>query len=257
MSREGTDAPTEARRDRDGVAAHPVFVPAGSRFDDPTLATFDAAYALIANAFVYPEDIDGEALVARGSRETVPAVARRLDRKAADRLATFLGEYGSIDVDGFLATLELDPTCPPYVGHHAFDGPRTCHDVADADRNQYMVDLSGIYAHFGLALEGELPDYLPAMVEFLGHTLDARAEPLRDEFLQKLVDMLPPMIEAFADEGTPYAGLLVALRRVAAADLDSSPATTVRADLEDPIAPATTGPVAQPADGAPERGDGR
>lgn len=203
----------------------PSYTPGEVPTEDRTDATLEAAYGLIATGFTYPAAVDGARFVAVASAETVPAVARRVDRTAAEHLAAFLSAYEDIGVDEYLDTLELEPTCPPYLGHHVFDGPSTCRDIADADRNQFLVDLSAIYQHFDLELAGELADYLPAMVEFLRLSMPDRDDELRTEFMLRTVELLPAMVDAFESAGSPYWHLVAAFRRVVAVDLDRRSAT--------------------------------
>lgn len=224
-----TDRSADVETDTDQEPT-PTPTPVTSRYEDSRLATLDAAYALIATGFAYPEDVPTERVVTEASGETVPAVANELDADAARSFADFLVAYEDLDLDTYLDTLELDPTCAPYLGHHVFGRPSTCRDVADADRNQFMVELTAIYEHFDLDLEGELADYVPAMAEFLRLSLDGRDEELRDEFLTRLLELLPAMIDAFEDADTLYADLLNALYRVAAVDLNTSPATAATTD---------------------------
>lgn len=226
-----TDRPTDAEPETDQTTTP---TPATSPYGDSRLATLDAAYALVATGFAYPKDVPTETVITEASAETVPAVASELDASAARSFADFLVDYEDLDLDTYMDTLELDPTCPPYLGHHVFGRPSTCRDVADADRNQFMVELTAIYEHFDLDLEGELADYVPAMAEFLRLSLDGRDEELRDEFLTRLLELLPATIDAFEDADTPYADLLDALYRVAAVDLNTSPATAATTDDVDP-----------------------
>lgn len=185
--------------------------------DQPELAALAGAYRVIADAFVYPEHVDGEAYRQRARETVCPAVERHVDSEAADELANFLDAHETLDVDEYVETLDLDPACPPYLGHHAFEEPETCREVADADRNQYMVELNAIYEHFDVEIGDELPDYLPAMVEFCWLTLPERDDAVRAEFLGGMVSLVPAARSAF--EGTPYHALLVALERVLDRDL--------------------------------------
>lgn len=176
-------------------------------------------YDTISWGFVYPEALDEEAFT-RTLSEITPAVARRIDRRAGHALAAFLEEFETVDTIQYVDTLELEPACPLYLGQYAFDEPSTCHDIADADRNQYMVELAAIYEHYGFRLDGELPDFVPAMAEFLGLTVDSRDDPLRREFLERFIELYPDMNDRFQGHGTPYRHLVGGLERIARADLD-------------------------------------
>lgn len=181
----------------------------------------ESAYDLLSRSFEYPESMSG-ASFKRETSTLLPELARRIDRTAADQFAQFLAEYDDISTAEYIATLELEPDCPLYLGHYVFDQPATCHDIADADRNQYMVELAGIYEHYGLALQDELPDFIPAMAEFLSMTADRRGDELRREFLERFVEFLPQMVEHFEEHGTPYQYPVSAVYRIATIDLEDT-----------------------------------
>lgn len=182
-----------------------------------------SAYEIISWSFDYPESISDSSFK-RETSKLLPKVARRIDRPAADQLAQFIDDYEDISTEQYVDTLELEPACPLYLGHYVFDEPSTCRDIADADRNQYMVELAGIYEHYGLVIEDELPDFVPAMAEFLSMTLDQRGDKLRQDFLERVVEYLPQMVRHFEDHGTPYQYPLSALNRIALVDFEGDPA---------------------------------
>lgn len=186
-----------------------------------TADTLASAYRLIADCFVYPEKIDQEQLLDDAVNDVIPEIATHIDGETAAFLAAFLDEFDEISTQEYIQTLELSPSCPLYLGHYEFDDPKTCREIADTDRNQYMVELAGIYEHFGFTLDNELPDFVPAMVEFLWLTHSERDDALRDEFMSKMVSMLPGMIDRFEEEGTPYQWPLKALERVIQYDLET------------------------------------
>jgi nitrate reductase assembly molybdenum cofactor insertion protein NarJ len=200
------------------------------------VAVLEDAYRLVADLFVYPEEVDRTELHRHGRETVIPTVASTVDEAVstdepvADHLTAFLEAYREITPEEYVETHELDPTCPLYVGHYAFEEPETCRDIADADRNQYMVELNAIYEHFGFEIGAELPDFVPAMVEFLLLTLPDRDDPVRAEFLAKLHGMLPEIRGQFEDAGTPYWRLLAALQGLLAYDI--AYATTVAVDRD-------------------------
>lgn len=181
-----------------------------------------SVYDIISWSFDYPESVSESSFKSETSN-LLPRVARRIDRPAADQLARFVDEYEEISTEQYVDTLELEPACPLYLGDYVFDEPSTCRDIADADRNQYMVELAGIYEHYGLVIEDELPDFVPAMAEFLSMTLDHRGDALRQDFLERVVEYLPKMIRHFEDHGTPFQYPLSALYRIAIVDLGGDP----------------------------------
>ena len=189
----------------------------------PVSQLLASAYELVSWSFVYPEAMD-ESAFSEEAATLVPKLARRVDETAAEQLARFLDEFDDVGTDHYVDTLELEPACPPYLGHYVFDEPATCRDIADADRNQYMVELAGIYEHYGLEIADELPDFVPAMAEFLALTVDHRGDALRQDFLERFVELLPEMVSHFEDNGTPYQYPLFALHRIATVDLETGPA---------------------------------
>jgi nitrate reductase delta subunit len=123
--------------------------------------------------------------------------------------------------EAYVELFELNPRCPLYLGSHAFDEPKTCAQAALSDRNEYMIELVGIYKHFGLTLKGrELPDYLPLMVEFLALTAEVD-DPIRERFIREyLLPFLPPLRERLAALSSPYLHLAEGLERLLKLDLD-------------------------------------
>jgi nitrate reductase molybdenum cofactor assembly chaperone len=79
-----------------------------------------------------------------------------------------------------------------------------------------MIELSGIYKHFGQMPNGlELPDYLPLMLEFLSMTVDSDDDPVREKLLTEyLLPFLPPMRARLEELETPYLYLLDALEKI-------------------------------------------
>ena len=70
--------------------------------------------------------------------------------------------------------------------------PKTCANAAVSDRNGYMIELVGIYNHFGQKPnEKELPDYLPLMVDFLSMTTESRDDPIRDKLIKEYFFAVP------------------------------------------------------------------
>jgi nitrate reductase delta subunit len=88
-----------------------------------------------------------------------------------------------------------------------------------------MIELVGIYRHFGQALDGkELPDFLPLMVEFLSLTVESRDDPVRAKLIDEyMVPFLPPMRSRLEELETPYLHLLGALERLMSADRKAQP----------------------------------
>ncbi len=80
------------------------------------------------------------------------------------------------------------------------------------DRGPAMVDLAGTYASTGLFLgEGELPDYLPVVLEFAS----TRPAPEARAFLGETTHILNAIFTALRERGSPYASLLGAVIELA------------------------------------------
>lgn len=76
------------------------------------------------------------------------------------------------------------------------------------DRGQAMVDLKRLYAEHGLALaSNELPDFLPAFLEFLSEIPRAEAQPL----LADAAHILEGIAARLAKRGSAYSGVFRAL----------------------------------------------
>jgi nitrate reductase delta subunit len=176
---------------------------------------FKDVYALMAELWCSPPEEDA---VREGIRKEAEKVVRRLesvDSESATLLFRFLGENDTSEEE-YIDLFELNPRCPLYLGSHSYDEPTTCATAAVSDRNEYMIELGGIYNHFGRRPNGkELPDYLPLMVDFLSLTAESKADPVRDKFIKEYVlALLLPMRTRLEELQTPYLHLLDALEKV-------------------------------------------
>jgi nitrate reductase delta subunit len=177
-------------------------------------------YTLIGELWCSPADRD-----AAGVRRRAAAVVARLaslDRDSAALLDTFIQE--NVTEEDYIDLFELNPLCALYLGSHSYAEPETCAGAALSDRNEYLIELAGIYRHFGKVTNGaELPDYLPLMVDFLALTCEASADPIREKFLKEyFVPFLAPLHARLAALGTHYLCLLDALQGVV--NLELAPA---------------------------------
>jgi len=143
-------------------------------------------------------------------------------RSLAPALAAALRDEGALDA-GRLA--ELDALAARLAAADAiraetdyvelFDrGRRTAlhlfeHVHGDSrDRGQAMVDLMQTYERAGLQMApGELPDYLPVVMEF------ASTQPPREarEFLRETAHIVRTIFSALAERRSPYASVLAAV----------------------------------------------
>lgn len=196
--------------------------PATATFSSPVVSdSFDgtetealvSVYRMISEWFLYPEEIDPVTLSDEASRDLIED-AQLIDPELAAHLREFRIGFGSVTTDEYLALLELNPRCPLYMGSYQFDEPSTCASAGVSDRNQYMLEIGNIFRHFGLQIGQELPDFLPAIIEFLALTAGAQGEDdkLRKRFIERMVW---PGVRLFAQkletEETPYFHLAEAL----------------------------------------------
>ena len=162
-------------------------------------------------------------------RALAPALAAALREEAA------LGRGRLAEIDALVVTLlRPDPirTEAEYV--ELFDrGRRTClhlfeHVHGDSrDRGPAMVDLAQTYERSGLVqTPGELPDYLPVVLEF------ASTQPPREAraFLAETAHIVRAIFTALAERGSPYATVLAAVL-----DLAGEPAGRVEVAAEPPL----------------------
>lgn len=196
-------------------------------------------YATIAEWLLYPEEIDPAAIDAAAA-ERAAAAARLVDPRVAEHLLAYWRERDSIDVEDYLALLELNPRCPLYLGTHQFPEPTTCSAAGVSDRNQFMLEIGNVYRHFGFEIRGELPDYLPAMVEFVALSSGCEGEAdeaLRRRFIARL--MLPgarTFAERLEEIGTIYERLGQALLICLEEDVGELEVAEVAAEEEEAAA---------------------
>ncbi len=172
-------------------------------------------YAVIAELWCSPPETDAERVEVKKDAEEVVKRLECVDKESAMLLSRFLGE-DTIAEEDYIDLFELDPRCALYLGSHTYDEPTTCATAAVSDRNEYMIELGGIYSHFGRKTNGkELPDYLPLMVDFLSLTTESKDDPVRDKLIEEyILPFLPPMRSRLEELKTPYLHLLDALEKV-------------------------------------------
>ena len=174
-------------------------------------------YVALAELWSSPQDIDQEK--ADGLISEALARWESIDEAGPTCLSRFL--QAPVPETDYVDLFELDPRCPLYLGSHTFDEPTTCAGAATSDRNGYMLELGGIYKHFGMTLNGkELADYLPLMMEFLALSAESE-DPIRDKLIREyILPYLPPMRSKLEELKTPYLHLLDALERTLKLDLE-------------------------------------
>ncbi len=177
-----------------------------------------AVYQLIGELLLSPEQRDPQRVEALQAR-----LGSALPRAVAF-VAEFLGDPGSQSRSEYVQTLELSPSCPLYLGAHLFDEPSTCSGIGTSGRNAYMLELIGLYGHFGIELNGsDLADFLPIMVEFMWIGLETEVRDhvaLRRWFLERHVQLaLEPLSKSLEKYKSPYLHLIKALGAAVEEDL--------------------------------------
>jgi nitrate reductase delta subunit len=177
-----------------------------------------AAYRLISELFLYPEDRDPANIEAGMAALTATPEALR---KA---LSEFIAAPLAGSAEEYVATLELAPAVPLYLGSHLYDEPQSCRGAGMSGRNAYMLELANIYRHFGVELAGaELADFVPVMVEFLGLSLERGDQDrigLRRYFVESMMTTgLASLLAALRKHESPYAHLVDALQVALAEDI--------------------------------------
>jgi len=140
----------------------------------------------------------------------LPKIARLLgeDRSlrsaTQDALAGLLAELRREDLfdlqEGYVAQFDTGRSTSLHLFEHVHGDSR--------DRGQAMVDLNAIYARAGFSLAGgELPDFLPAVLEYLS----TRPAEEADEMLEDCAHILRAVGERLRDGGSPYAAVFAAL----------------------------------------------
>ncbi len=163
-------------------------------------ARADAIYKLCSVLLDYP----GDELVS--ARSELAAAAAELPRSpAAEALARFVGWWESEDPlalqQHYVETFDLQKRCSLYLTFYGEGDKR--------DRGAALLRLKRLYRAAGLPLEGtgELPDYLPVMLEFAASAPEGRGAIVLREH-RAAIELLR---RALRDRGTPYAYVLDAV----------------------------------------------
>jgi len=150
-------------------------------------------------------------------------IASLAELLGVDGFAEFFKEAAALDLEGHRVEMfELAPRCPPYGGYHALGED-------NKERGWYMHQILTYYRAFGLEVDvkKELPDYLPAMLEFLGATRAVddlgRRTMRRDFYLRFMKPWLDKFSQCLEKAGSPYRHLAKALRRLLELDFEALP----------------------------------
>jgi nitrate reductase delta subunit len=215
-----------------------------------------AAYRLISELFLYPEDRDPASIeVAMAALAAAPKALREpFDNFLVAPLAASAEEY--------VATLELAPVVPLYLGSYLYEEPQSCRGAGMSGRNGYMLELANIYRHFGVELTGgEMADFVPIIVDFLAISLEREAEDrigLRRYFVETLlINGIESLLSRLRKCESPYIYLVEALRVALTADIAQmaeGPKWHATADSDYPLAPVAVHGLKAPIPSTPELG---
>ena len=142
--------------------------------------------------------------------EALPEIARRLAEDGSlrpatqDALAGLLAELRREDLldlqERYVARFDTGRATSLHLFEHVHGDSR--------DRGQAMVDLNDMYRRAGYALSGsELPDYLPALLEYLS----ARPQKEARELLGDCAHIVRTVGERLTERGSRYAAVFAAL----------------------------------------------
>ncbi len=186
-------------------------------------------YALVAELWCGPPVTDADNEKLQKDAEKIVAKLQSSDKEAATLLSRFLTE-NAISEEDYIDLFELDPECALYLGSHSYEEPKACANAGTSDRNEYMIDLMGVYRHFGQTPNGkELPDYLPLMVDFLSLTVKSKDDPVRQKLIDEyLLPYFPPMRSRLEALGTNYLYLFDAMEKVICSESESQPLPSQR-----------------------------
>ena len=140
----------------------------------------------------------------------LPEIAQRLGAEPAlrratqDALAGLLAELKREDLldlqERYVAQFDAGRATSLHLFEHVHGDSR--------DRGQAMVDLNALYLRSGYALAvNELPDYLPAVLEYLASRPAAEVHDLLDD----CVHILRAVGERLITGGSPYAAVFAAV----------------------------------------------
>ncbi len=136
----------------------------------------------------------------RAAIDAEPRLKRR-ERAELDALIDELAASDPIDAqERYVGLFDRGRTTSLHLFEHVHGESR--------DRGQAMVDLMSVYARAGLALAGnELPDYLPAMLEFLSlQPFEVALDMLGDS-----AHLVRKVGDALSAQGSRYAAAFAAL----------------------------------------------
>lgn len=199
-----------------------------------------AAYRFLSEVLLYPEDRDVQKLALSAEMAALAAPELR------DAIESLMASPELEDCDTYLETFEIGAKCPLYLGHYLFEEPTNCRGAAICGRNGYMIQLKNLYRHFGFELQGgELPDYLPLLLDFLalsaGHPAHKHRRLLVKQFMLPALPAISKKLREFKNVYSHVAGMLEQLLHA-----ELSQEVTVRSPTPSPAHSLRAGEASRP-----------
>ena len=165
-------------------------------------------YTILAGLLEYPGDDWAERLE-RAEELCLPGNSHGLLRE-------FLREVQSTPVpllqECYTQIFDLNPVCTLEAGYHLFG--------ENYKRGLFLANLSQTEKSHEIALNGQLPDYLPALLLLLDRLPE---DELRADLIsQCMVPALEKMSQALSKNESPYAHLIAAVGELLKSDADQS-----------------------------------
>jgi nitrate reductase delta subunit len=167
-------------------------------------------YTILADLLEYPSDHDGWAeRLQRAESLCLPGSSHGLLRE-------FLRDVQSAPVpllqECYTQIFDLNPVCTLEAGYHLFG--------ENYKRGLFLANLSETEKGHDLALNGQLPDYLPALLVLLDRMPE---DELRADLIsQCMVPALEKMSQALSKSESPYAHLIAAVGELLKSDAGQS-----------------------------------
>lgn len=179
-----------------------------------------SACRFLSEVLLYPEDREIPEL------ERHAEMAGSASPELRDAMASMLASPELHDCDVYLETFEIGARCPLYLGHYLFEEPQNCRGAAVSGRNAYMIQLKNLYRHFGYeAGGGELPDYLPLMLDFLALSAGHPARKYRCWLVKQfMLPALPPFTKGLDAANNVYLPVAAMLEQILNREAGQTPA---------------------------------
>lgn len=161
--------------------------------------TIAGGFQWISHLLSYPDESWMQTVAE--ARESLPSGSQPM----TDEIQAFLEAMGAFDAeqrqDHYVQVFDFSKKTTLYLTYADFGEER--------ERGPALLELKKQYAQAGLELNGnEMPDYLPAMLEFCAHVDAAIARQMLSPFANRLAQLR----DALAKIESPYAHLLSAVQ---------------------------------------------